>query len=212
MRFCYHIGLLFFIFFSCCGCSVHHSNLSSSGNIQKTPIVIFLNGTSSSGKTSLARKLHDSLQTTASDPKYSYVSLDNMLDLGPKIFINDNFSIIFPSTLSLFDKVVLTLLELGYNVIIDTVCISNERFQHWKSLLANYNTIYVALKSNIDTLEKREKERADRTIGLARSQLNVHDGKKYDMEFDSGTQSIEEYTESIIKQVRLFEKNIKIIK
>ena len=98
---------------------------------------------------------------------------------------------------SLFRELVLTILKSGHNVVIDDVCIKEERFNKWKDVLSNYETLYIALKADLDTLEHREKAR-DRLIGLARSQFMVHDGKAYDLEFDNTINSVHNTMKSII--------------
>ncbi|HEY1933129.1 MAG TPA: hypothetical protein VGG99_14035 [Acetobacteraceae bacterium] len=56
----------------------------------------------------------------------------------------------------------------------------------------------------MDALEARERQRGDRSIGLARRQYDrVHKGMRYDLEVDTGTASALACAELIEQRFRL---------
>ena len=83
----------------------------------------------------------------------------------------------------LLKNMVVTMLDNGFNVIVDEVCVGeNSDMADWKSMLASYRVLYVGINTSVATLEQREKARGDRILGSARAQWqDVHKGAKYDV-------------------------------
>ncbi|NRA74252.1 MAG: AAA family ATPase [Rickettsiales bacterium] len=189
----------------------------------KTNRVIFVNGPSSSGKTAIAKKLQDKL-----DSPYLYISIDKIIGMMPDKLNNwhgkktehgfwwhlstdkqgNQLAEIqlgsFAHKISLLlKKIAITMLKSDHNIIIDDVCLTNDSFKQWKKILAPYKTIYIALKTSTKILEKREKERNNRMLGSARAQnITIHDGKKYDLEINTETTSIEVASQKIIRHLQ----------
>lgn len=89
----------------------------------KTGHVIFLNGTSSSGKTTIAKALQDKLP----EP-YMYVSIDDFFSMYPERFLeptskeeDDVLARLFPAIVSGFHMSVASLAQSGNNIIVDHV-------------------------------------------------------------------------------------------
>lgn len=180
---------------------------------------IFLNGSSSSGKTSIAKKLQEKLSRP-----FMHIGIDKLIGMMPahlndweggiveegfywkKEYDNDRNEVyhiqIGPYAKKVnnsFKNIVLSMLNDGLNVIIDDVCIDNASFKKWQNILSPYSVLYVAIKAPIETLEIREKERGNRIHGSARAQHRlVHIGNQYDLEIDTSTKSIEECANAII--------------
>ena len=130
--------------------------------------IIFLNGTSSSGKTTLAKEIQQ-----LSDVRYFHMSIDSFCNmLAPKFLENDlwNSANIAASTMH---KTTLSLCSDGENVIIDNVI--DDTFIHWLKecifLFKDFNVTFVNVFCDIDDLVKREIQRGDREIGQATAQL-----------------------------------------
>ena len=55
---------------------------------------------------------------------------------------------------------------------------------------------------HVGMIDRREEERGDRPVGLARSQVRaVHAHRRYDVEVDTAWQSVEECAEVVVKRV-----------
>lgn len=141
--------------------------------------VVYLNGTSSSGKSSLARALVD-----LSDEAFTYLALDH---LGGELH-----------------RYAARLAHSGNHVIIDNVAAFFgakycDDFAESFDLLADLSVILVRVDCNLEELERREKERGDRMIGLARTQFDtVHAHGQYDLVVDTGNDSARDCARQIL--------------
>jgi chloramphenicol 3-O phosphotransferase len=74
----------------------------------------------------------------------------------------------------------------GFPVIVDTVFEHRDFVEDYKAATRGIRTIYVGLDCPVDVLEKRERKRRDRRIGMARIQSGlVHRHVKYDLRLDT---------------------------
>ncbi len=185
--------------------------------------VIFLNGPSSSGKTSLARELQDELSDY-----YLYFGVDAFIAMMPaksncfegtskrdgfywedialpngetgKLVVSGEYGVRIEES---FRIVVKTLLDSGNNLIVDNVIDGNKEMQVWKSLLADHASCFVGIFCSLETLIERENERNERALGSAAEQyFRTHDGIKYDITIDSGTESPKNCASLIISHLR----------
>jgi chloramphenicol 3-O phosphotransferase len=163
--------------------------------------IIFLNGTSSSGKSSLATKIQE-----VSAEKFYHVQIDTFCDmLHEKNFDND-FVNTENSVASIMHKFILSLCKNGENVIVDTV-IENHH-ENWLKecveLLYDMPVTFVKVNCPLPELERRELERGDRRIGQAKEQLsNMNFNDVYDLEVNTCKNSIEECVRNIENQMKL---------
>ena len=98
-----------------------------------------------------------------------------------------------------FYRSIAALVGCGNKVIVDTIA-HNDGAQIFKPLFESFNVVYVAVKCPLEELEKRELERGDRTIGLARSQFpEVDKFLRCDIEVDTRKYNAEECA-TLIKQ------------
>lgn len=175
--------------------------------------IIYLNGPSSSGKTTLAKALQELLE----EP-FLHIGIDQVISWMPEK-INDwkggpaplGFSWknsrdaeghlvhelqIGPYAEKMetaFREVVVSLAKLRLSVIIDDVCLKKKHFQAWKDCLSSFSVLWVGLKTPLAHLEEREKKRGDRILGSARNQFyRVHQGLSYDLEIDSSCLTVQE--------------------
>ncbi len=172
--------------------------------------IIFLNGASSSGKTSLAREL----QALLAD-YYLYFGIDAFIGAMPErsncfdgSSVRDGFyweDVVLPNNLlgkkivsgefgrqieESYRVVVKALLDCGHNLIIDNVIDGDEEMRVWKRLLADYQSCYVGLHCSLDKLMERETQRNERAIGSAAEQhFRTHAGIEYDLVIDTGAHS-----------------------
>lgn len=141
--------------------------------------VIVLNGTSSAGKTTLARELQ-----SQSDKIYLLCSLDAFWDMTPyEVTAGSNN---FPHMKLALAKSVRALAETGHNVIVDIVFCGHKTYIELTQELKGLNFKIVKVDCPLDELENREFARGDREIGLAKLQYeNVHDGVIYDLNINT---------------------------
>jgi chloramphenicol 3-O phosphotransferase len=181
--------------------------------------IIYLNGPSSAGKTTLARALQERLP----EP-YLHLGSDTLIDLMPtkvndwsgvggavgysfqkvldedgqttyRIVTGEYGAKMFPA----FRAMALALARSGLKLIIDDIAFGAEPAQLWRECLRDFATLWVGVTAPAETLFAREAARGDRLIGSARDQLaRVHRGVTYDLFIDTGALSIDEATERIV--------------
>lgn len=166
--------------------------------------IIFLNGTSSSGKTTLAKALQENL----SEP-YMYVSIDNFFHMYPDQFLSptDRKGVqilrqLVPAVLSGLHKSVAALAQAGNNVLVDHLLQEEGSLQECVETWAEFSVLFVGLKCPLEIAEQREKERGDRNIGTARYQFErVHVHNLYDIEIDTSILSVDECVARIVERL-----------
>jgi chloramphenicol 3-O phosphotransferase len=178
----------------------------------KNGTVIFLNGTSSAGKTSISNKLMQIL-----DEDFIYLSVDNAiagvndmlmsmfgLDISrEEIRTIENEEIIENSVISLFHHYIMAFSMIGKNIIVDHVLIEPRWLEECIALLHNTQTFYVGVLCPLDEVERRERDRRDRPIGLAKAQFEiVHKHCKYDIEVNTYSNSAAECAKTIKEYIK----------
>lgn len=166
--------------------------------------IIFLNGVSSAGKTSLALALQD----CASTPYYT-ISQDSFCDMWPGKFWEEDPEKMFNHTISLMYKTIRMFSDLGNNVIVDHVLLNNERLHSENNeatlkdcieQLGENPVLFVHVVCPVEELRRREMERGDRDIGNAESQLAYIDPQDtYDITVDTFHTPINECVKQIIE-------------
>ncbi|MBX7067528.1 MAG: AAA family ATPase [Parachlamydiales bacterium] len=185
------------------------------------PKIIYLNGPSSSGKTTLAK----ALQQSFSEP-FLHLGIDKLIGFMPAKINNweggvapEGFSwepALDPTGHPTFHvrtgpfarrivntlrSIVLLLISQKYNLIIDDIAFGAIEVEEWKQALKGHDVLYVGVMTPLDILEERERVRGDRFIGSARGQyFKVHANVSYDLEIDTHAQSIEENVSRIQKR------------
>lgn len=166
--------------------------------------IIFLNGSSSSGKTTLANALQEKLSLP-----YMRLSIDDYLNMYPERFMNpvnqegvDVLTKLIPCIVSGFHKSVAALAKAGNNLIVEHVLQEEnwlkECVKEWKGL----DILFVGVKCTLSVLEQREKERNDRSTGTARYQFDrVHAHHLYDIEVDTSALDLDECVIQIVELV-----------
>lgn len=164
--------------------------------------VILLNGTSSAGKTSISKQLKLILEE-----EYIYLSVDDAIGgvndmlfrqygeqlTKAQISTIESEEYIENAVISLFHHQIMAFTMIGHNVIVDHVLINPEWLAECVTLLHDKHAIFVGVHCPIEELERRERDRGDRPIGLARSQMDiVHQHGVYDLELDTNELSTAE--------------------
>ena len=160
----------------------------------QTGRVLFLNGGSSAGKTTLGR----GLQSVLSDP-WLLLGIDLFIWTLPPEMINDPEGLsvregvitrggLFLSLYAGYQMAVAALALSGVNVLLDDLTLDGGNDQHrWNDALHGLDVIWVGVRCAPDIAAEREAGRGSRLPGTARHQAeSVHEGVGYDFEVDSG--------------------------
>lgn len=187
--------------------------------MKKEPVqIIYLNGPSSSGKTTLAKALQHAFE----DP-FLHVGIDKIIEWMPEK-INDwtggeaSFGYSWKKSEDAsghpiqelqagtyakkigktFQEVVLALAKMGHRIVIDDVSFGKNQLDVWRKALEGFQVLWVGVNAPLAILGQREKERGNRILGSARGQFHkVHVDASYDLEIDTHQASISENVEKI---------------
>ena len=158
--------------------------------------IIFLEGVSSSGKTTLAK----TLQARLPEP-FFWLAGDTIWTMAPEKFKND-MEVIFPKIDAATINTIKLFSDLGIDVIVDIVPVikSNKRFA---KMLRQCPVLYVNVSCPLEELRRREQARGDRQVGLGESQLaGLSPQDAYDIIVDTHSSTSEECTDRIIEMMK----------
>lgn len=176
--------------------------------------VIILNGVSSAGKTTLAK----AIQKYSADI-WLHIAVDAFVAMLPDgcEFDRDWFPVTqvdhggkhLPrigngpdgeGLLAQMRQLVERAAEADFNLVVDEIAD--------RSIITDYRNrlggscLVVKVHAPLPELERRERERGDRLIGLAREQTShLHDGVEYDLELDTHTQNPDALARRVLASV-----------
>lgn len=180
--------------------------------------IIYLNGPSSSGKTTLAKALQN-----AFEEPFLHIGIDKIIGWMPEK-VNDWTGRQTPLGFSwkegkdpsgcliqelqigpyaqkmgkIFQEVVLTLAKMGHHLVIDDVSFGKKQLDEWKEILKGFRVLWVGVSAPLSVLEQREQKRDNRILGSARAQFyKVHENATYDLEIDTHHARVSENVEKI---------------
>ncbi|WP_405777586.1 chloramphenicol phosphotransferase CPT family protein [Streptomyces sp. NBC_00859] len=156
--------------------------------------VIFLNGTSSSGKSSIATELLRIL-----DDRYFHFPVDAFHAMRSKReILPHQFQDVLDSTCRGFHRAAAGMAAGGNNIVVDHVFSQSWRVADCVSVFVPENVLLVGVRCPLPELERREGERGDRPSGLAAKQFaRVHAHGIHDIECDTSVLSPLECAERI---------------
>lgn len=152
-------------------------------------MIVFLNGTSSSGKSSIAEQLLTVLPTP-----YFHLPVDAINSLRARERTDelgaDELAVVLEKTVLGFHRVVAGLADAGNDIVVDHVL----RERHWLrdclTVLRDHEVVFVGVHCPLEELNRRERERGDRRIGRAAYHFDrVHAHGVYDVECDTSVSS-----------------------
>lgn len=172
-------------------------------------MIIFLNGVSSSGKSSIAKALQDIWPTPI-----LHVGVDDFVAMLPARFCGatpeaaQGLQFVPVSTQDglhveirqgmyakrLFDGMVgavSALAHSGNDIVVDEVLFGDEVLRKYVSGLQNQTVYFVAITCLLAIVEQRERQRGDRFINSAKAQFSLVHGptRFYDLKVDTSRQS-----------------------
>jgi chloramphenicol 3-O phosphotransferase len=181
--------------------------------------VIALNGTSSAGKSTLAAEIQT--QLVARRTCWLILGIDDFLGKLPAPWVRyfeagahadegvsferNGGDIIFRAgpvgraVLSGYRRSIAAVVRSEVNVIVDDVVLDEQAWAQWDSELRDLDPFWVRVDCPIEVCERRERARADRLPGLARSQAPVvHRFPQYDYAVDTSTAPPAELARAVI--------------
>jgi chloramphenicol 3-O phosphotransferase len=153
--------------------------------------IIMISGTSSSGKSTLAKGLQKSLSES-----FLHLQLDSYIEMLPRTDDGEMFRRMVRG----LNRSIAVMSEEGNNLIVDHVLVDNAWLNQLLDLLRGRYVLFVGLHCPSDELERRERARDARRQGFARQQIvGIHKGKTYDLELDTSALSPEECVAQVLK-------------
>jgi chloramphenicol 3-O phosphotransferase len=159
-----------------------------------------LNGTSSSGKTSIARAFQE-----LAPGIFLNFSIDSILFALPPSAIEriqrgaPIADLRYPELVRVFYGCVRTLASLGHDLVIDHAVITQAEAELLLAAVQGHRLLLVAVDCPLPLLVERERIRGDRRIGLAAAQYErIHQWLHYDLRIDSSLVTADEAARSIV--------------
>jgi chloramphenicol 3-O phosphotransferase len=151
--------------------------------------IIFLNGASSSGKTSIAERLLEVLEQP-----WFHLPVDAINAMRAKRrtmeLTQAERDVVLARTRAGYHRAVAGMAAAGNNVVMDYVLSERWRLLDCLSVLADFEVVFVGVRCAPAELARRERLRGDREPGLAQAQQElVHAHGRYDIECDTTTTS-----------------------
>ena len=174
--------------------------------------IIFLNGTSSAGKTTLSHALQEIL----GEP-YLHIALDQFRDGLPdkyrglnsepgstgylglnvvpntdcdKPFTSIDFGAVGLTMLQGMRRAMAAMVASGNNIIIDDILLKREFLEDYLSVFEPFEVTFVGVRCPIETINQREKSRPGRFPGTAYGHYEqCHAHGEYDVEVDTSAMS-----------------------
>lgn len=144
--------------------------------------IILLNGTSSSGKSTLAKALR-----TALPEPFCYYASDQLADAGFRTIKRDARRHGFERARFFdgFHRSILSFAEAGNDLLVEHIVEEESWAQSLHRLLAPLDVFWVGVHAPVAELERRELQRSDRRVGEAVFHLKTHDYCTYDLTVDT---------------------------
>jgi chloramphenicol 3-O phosphotransferase len=171
--------------------------------------IIFLNGPSSSGKTTLLEILQEKLEAP-----YLNMGIDKFIWMMPKRYLDRPLwdDVLGRATeagrtgqilLSGMHHAIAAAAQRGNNILADHVLVDKAWVEECIRLFHTMRAYLVGIRCPLEVLERRERERKDRTLGQAIAQFEiVHRHARYDLEVDTSQLGPEECADRIITRLQ----------
>jgi len=161
--------------------------------------IIILNGTSSAGKSTLARVIQDRVTEAffviTGDDYMEMLGRSKYVDISREAYIQYNLVECYTAK---------ALSDRGMNLIMDTVHFTDTEeevgLKEWVEMLHDNPVLFVLVTCPLEELRRREKERGDRDIGQGEGQIaTLYPQDIYDITVDNHKNTNEECADKIIE-------------
>jgi chloramphenicol 3-O phosphotransferase len=165
--------------------------------------VVVLNGTSSSGKTTVARAFQN-----LAPGLFLNFSIDSILYALPQRDLDritggaDVSDLDIAALVRAYYACVRRLLDLGHDLVIDHAVTARYHAEHLLAAVSSHRVLMVGLDCSAEVLLQRERERGDRRAGMALAQLaHIHSWLQYDLRFDTSEMPADEIARRIVQEL-----------
>ncbi|GAA3108803.1 hypothetical protein GCM10010520_61700 [Rhizobium viscosum] len=142
--------------------------------------IIILNGTSSAGKSTLAK----ALRTAIGEP-FCYYASDQLADAGfradRRLAPPDERARFFDG----FHRSIAAFAGAGNDLLVEHIVEETVWWSQLQTILEPFDVFWVGVHAPLAEIERRERERGNRSIGEAAYHLKTHDYCSYDIEVDT---------------------------
>ncbi len=171
--------------------------------------VVIINGTSSSGKTTIIRLLQQRLE-----PPYLDMGIDRFIFMLPKAYLDrplwddvlgkaDHAGATGRLLVSGMHHAIAAVATSGLNVLADHVLVEQSWVEECARLFSGIRAYLIGLHCPLGVLEERERSRKDRTLGQARVQFPIiHKYAAYDLELDTSRLTAEQCADGIVQRLQ----------
>ena len=146
----------------------------------RTGRIILLNGTSSSGKSTLAQALRPKLE-----PQFHYYASDQLADAGFRPLNEEARSVWRKPFFDGFHNSIPAFAGAGLDLLIEHIIEEQSWADDLEALLAPLDVFWVGVHAPTQEIEHRERLRKDRQPGEALYHLKTHTFCKYNLEVDT---------------------------
>lgn len=159
-------------------------------------MIIVLNGVSSAGKTTLAKKIQEK-----SDGNLAWISVDTFCNMWPEKIFEGDFTETYLRIQTIMFRSIKLFADSGTDVVLDCVLLKPyHALEELILLLQNYSILLVRVNCSLEELRRRETERGDREPGQAESQLPyLVPADTYDLTVDTSLSAIDDCADKIIE-------------
>jgi chloramphenicol 3-O phosphotransferase len=164
--------------------------------------VVFLNGASSSGKSSIAAALLERL-----DRPYFHMPVDGINAMradGWAVRLGEEeFTKVLERTVLGFHRAVAGMAAAGNHIVVDHVLREPEWLADCLRVFDGIEVVFVGVHCPLPELRRREHARGDRATGRAEYHFSrVHAHREYDIECDTGRDTAAQCADQIVDHLR----------
>lgn len=160
--------------------------------------IIILNGTSSAGKSTLAKALRERL-----DEPFCYYASDQLAEAGFRPIKDEGGDTDAPRERDRFfdgfHRSIAAFAEAGNDLIVEHIVEEASWADDLARLLSPFDVFWVGVHAPVEELERRECARGDRRAGEAVYHLKTHGFVRYDLEVDT-TRPSADVVEEIVER------------
>ena len=148
--------------------------------------IILINGASSSGKSTLARQLQQTLPMPFWHFSFDHLRDSNALPMARIRSGDIDWPTMRPAVFDGFHRCLPVLAETGNNLIVEHIIENEIWMSDLVTLLTGLDVFFVGVHCSLPELERREFERGNRRVGEARRDYQIiHSFAEYDLEINS---------------------------